>query len=270
MLTKINKIYLKGKFIMNFTVINKKKLLIFTSALLVSILIFCITLGYGVSAVFNSKNQKELPIYSVDRQDKKIAISFDCAWGVDYTDRLLEIMQAENVKCTFFMVEFWTLKYPEYVKKIADNGHEIGTHSATHPHMNSLNKSSMVKELNSSKQAIEQTCGAKVELFRAPYGEYNNTLIETAKELGLYTIQWDVDSLDWKDLSANEISKRVISKVKAGSIVLFHNQGLHTADAIKIIIPELKNQGYEFVPIGELIYKDNFYVRSDGTQIKNS
>lgn len=255
---------------MNFTVITKKKLLILTSVLLVFVFIFCIGLGYGINSVFNSKTKKELPIYNVQRDDKKIAISFDCAWGVDYTDRLLEIMQEENIKCTFFMVEFWVTKYPDYVKKIDEFGHELGTHSATHPHMNSLNKSSVIKELNSSKQTIEQVLGKRIELFRAPYGEYNDTLIKTAKELGLYTIQWDVDSLDWKGLSASEISKRVISKVKSGSIVLFHNQGLHTADAIKIIIPELKKQGYEFVSIGELIYKDNFYVRADGTQIKSS
>jgi polysaccharide deacetylase family sporulation protein PdaB len=234
----------------------------------VSILIFCITLGYGVSAVFNGKTQKQLPIYSVQREDKKIAISFDCAWGVDYTDKLLEIMQIENVKCTFFMVEFWTEKHPDYVKKIFDAGHEIGTHSATHPYMSKLDKTAIIRELTSSSQAIENITGKKVDVFRPPYGDYDDLLIDTAFELGLYTIQWDVDSLDWKDLSANEITKRVTSKVKNGSIVLFHNQGLHTAESLLEIIKTLKNKGYEFVPIGDLIYRDGYKMGADGSQIK--
>ena len=167
------------------------------------------------------------------------------------------------------MVEFWTKKYPEMVKKISDLGHEIGTHSATHPYMSKLDKQSIINELTTSRVAIEEITGKKVEVFRPPYGDYDDLLIQTAKELGLYTIQWDVDSLDWKNLSANEITNRVVNKVKNGSIVLFHNQGLHTADALPQIIKELKGKGYAFVPIGELIYRDNYYMAVDGAQIKS-
>ena len=125
-------------------------------------------------------------------------------------------------------------------------------------------------ELTSSISVIEDLTSQKVELFRAPFGDYDNEVIETAEKLGLYTIQWDVDSLDWKDLSASEITKRVVKRVKNGSIVLFHNQGLHTAEALPQIILELKQQGYEFVTIGELIYKDNYQMLSDGGQLRNS
>ena len=135
--------------------------------------------------------------------------------------------------------------------------------------MSKLSKEQITKELSTSKSAIESITGKRVELFRPPYGDYNDLLIETAKELGLYTIQWDVDSLDWKNLSANEISNRVVNKVKNGSIVLFHNQGLHTAEALPQIIKELKGKGYTFVPIGELIYRDNYYMAVDGAQIKS-
>jgi len=211
---------------------------------------------------------RSLPIYSVETQEKKIAISFDCAWGVEHTDELLQTMAANDVKCTFFAVEFWTKKYPEYIKKISDYGHEIGTHSATHPYMSKLSRENIVKELSSSKKAIEDITGKTVELFRAPYGDYNDRLIQTARSLNLYTIQWDVDSLDWKDLSANQICKRVIDKVASGSIVLFHNQGLNTAEALPTIIKELKAKGFEFVQIGNLIYKDNYKMGADGTQIQ--
>ncbi|MDE6586492.1 MAG: deacetylase, partial [Clostridia bacterium] len=108
--------------------------------------------------------------------------------------------------------------------------------------------------------------GKKVDLFRAPYGDYDDELIKTASELGYYTIQWDVDSLDWKDLSASDIAMRVINNVKNGSIILMHNNGLHTAEAVPIILETLKNRGYSFVPVGELIYRENYVIDGTGMQ----
>ncbi len=255
---------------MYFTVLKKKK--VFSVFFLFLALLICSVSisATGAHQVFYGYAVKKLPIYRVQTDEKKVAISFDCAWGTTYTDQLLSIMQEENVKCTFFMVEFWAEKYPDYVKKISDCGHEIGTHSATHPYMSKLDTDAIVKELTTSSQAIERVTGKKVELFRPPYGDYNDRLIDTATSLNLYTIQWDVDSLDWKDLTAKQIHERVTSKVKNGSIVLFHNQGLHTAEALKQIIKDLKKQGYTFVPIGELIYRTDFKMAVDGTQIKNS
>ncbi len=253
---------------MYFTVLKKKTVftaIAFTLALIICSVIFSST---DAHQVFFGYAVRELPIYRVETDEKKISISFDCAWGTDYTDKLLEIMEKEDVKCTFFTVEFWAKKNPDYIKKISDLGHELGTHSATHPYMSKLDKQTIIKELSSSTKIIEDITGKKVELFRAPYGDYNDNLIRTARELNLFTIQWDVDSLDWKNLSANEIAKRVIGKVDNGSIVLFHNQGLHTAEALPIIISELKSRGYQFVPIGKLIYKSNYKMRADGTQIQ--
>ena len=252
---------------MRFVVLSRKKVIAVIFSIIALIILSTIV---GVSVVSVSSNGRKLPIYSVKTEEKKLAISFDCAWGTDYTDKLLSTMSENDIKCTFFMVEFWTEKHPDYIKKISDMGHEIGTHSATHPHMSKMGKSAIEKELESSKKAISDITNKPVELFRAPFGEYNNTVIETAYEKGLYTIQWDVDSLDWKDLSASEITARVLGKVKNGSIVLFHNQGKHTAEAIKLIIPGLKKQGYTFVTIGELIYRSDYSILPDGTQIRNN
>ena len=212
---------------------------------------------------------RSLPIYSVQTEEKKVAISFDCAWGVDYTDTLLDVMEQNDVRCTFFAVEFWVKKYPEYAKKIVEKGHELGTHSRTHPYMSKLSKAEIIDELTTSSQAIESLTGQKVTLFRPPYGDYNNLLIDTCNEMGLYPIQWDVDSLDWKNLSATEIAMRIINGAKNGSIILCHNNGLHTAEALPLIFSTLKNRGYEFVPIGELIYKDGYYMDVNGRQRKN-
>ena len=254
---------------MYFAVFKKRSLIIFLILLVATVFTLICIFSPSTGQAF-LRTQKKLPIYRVKTDQKKIAISFDCAWGVDYTDKLLSIMQDEDVRCTFFMVEFWTEKYPEYVKKISDFGHEIGTHSSTHPKMSQLDKNAILKELNTSKNAIEEITGKRVELFRPPFGDYGDLLIETAEELGLFTIQWDVDSLDLKDLSATEITRRVTSKVKSGSIVLFHNQGLHTAEALTGIIKTLKSEGYTFVPIGELIYRENYKIATNGEQILNS
>lgn len=254
---------------MYFAYFDKKKT-IKISAIILAILTIFICLEHGqYYQVFYGYGARKLPIYRVKTEQKVVAISFDCAWGVDYTDKLLEIMKEEDVTCTFFTVEFWARKHPDYLKKISEAGHEIGTHSATHPYMSKLSKDAIVRELTTSSKAIEEVTGKKVTLFRPPYGDYNDQLIDVASGLGLYTIQWDVDSLDWKDLSAKEISNRVISKVKEGSIVLFHNQGLHTHESLRNIIRTLKSKGYTFLPISEMIYKSDYKILPDGTQTNN-
>lgn len=255
---------------MFFALLKKRNVII---AVALTVCLFCLLfLNYGFNsyAVFFNQSPRKLPVYYVKTDQKKLAISFDCAWGTDYTDSLLKTMREKNVKCTFFTVEFWAKKNSDYLKKINEEGHEIGTHSSTHPHMSKLSKQAIVKELESSCSVIEQIIGKRPQVFRPPYGEYNDCLIETATELNLYTVQWDVDSLDWKNLSAKEITSRVLKKVKNGSIVLFHNQGLHTWEALPNIIDALKEKGYSFVTVGELIYKDNYYIDTDGGQIRNS
>ncbi len=239
-------------------------------ALLVAVIstcVYCIRKGTEGSV---GGSARLLPIYSVETEEKKVSISFDCAWGVDYTDKLLDIMAKNGVRCTFFAVEFWVEKYPEYAEKIVAAGHELGTHSRSHPYMSKLSKAQIQDELKTSSAAIERLTGRKVTLFRPPYGDYNNTLIETCGEMGLYPVQWDVDSLDWKNLSGSEIAMRIINGAKKGSIILCHNNGLHTAEALPMIFSTLQNRGYEFVPIGELIYKDNYQIDHNGRQHKTA
>jgi polysaccharide deacetylase family sporulation protein PdaB len=219
-----------------------------------------------VQTVGAGTRPRELPIYSVAREDKKIAISFDCAWGVDYTDKLLEIMEKNDIRCTFFAVQFWVEKYPEYAQKIVDFGHELGTHSRTHSYMSKQTEKEIMDELTTSSDAIEKATGVRPTLFRAPFGDYDDLVVTTAKKAGLYTIQWDVDSLDWKNLSATEIALRVVNGVKAGSIILCHNNGLHTSEALPMILSTLRAKGFAFVPIGELIYKTDYEIDANGVQ----
>nr|WP_245523114.1 polysaccharide deacetylase family protein [Thermosediminibacter oceani] len=201
-----------------------------------------------------------VPIYRVQTEEKRIAISFDAAWGSDKTPKLLEILKKYNVKTTFFLVKMWMDKYPDMTKLIAQEGHEIGNHSATHPQMGNLSKQQIIEEIKSTHEKIKELTGQECKVFRPPFGDYSNTLIETANELGYYVIQWDVDSLDWKDLSAGAIYSRVVNQVKPGSIVLFHNNGKYTAEALEPILKELIGRGYEIVPVSQLLIKGDYYV----------
>lgn len=248
----------------------KKKIFACVAAAIALISVF---IGFyhseSIYAFSYNKTVRKLPIYSVKRDDKKIAISFDCAWGNEFTKQLLDYMDEYGVKCTFFCVSFWAEKYPDDLKEIIKRGHEVGTHSKTHPQMSKLNEKQIKDELEYSCGAIEKITGTKPILFRPPFGDYDDLLIETASSLNLYTIQWDVDSLDWKDLSSGDIAKRVINKTKSGSIILCHNNGKHTAESLPLIFSTLKAQGYEFVKISDLIYKEDYTIDHSGAQIKN-
>lgn len=251
---------------MKIWVISRKKGVI--CALVVLALVVAVAVGKNaVMPVANT--ERDLPIYCVQKSedDKVIAISFDAAWGNEDTHSLIEILDKYNVKTTFFVVGSWVDKYPESVKELSDAGHEIMNHSNSHPHMTSLSKEQMFEEVNKCDEKIEKITGKKPTLFRAPYGDYNNDVVGAMRESGHYTIQWDVDSLDWKNLSPEEITERVTSKVKPGSIVLFHNAAEHTPEALPIILEKLQKDGYKIVPVSELIIKDNYRIDTTGMQI---
>ncbi|MBR2989131.1 MAG: polysaccharide deacetylase family protein [Clostridia bacterium] len=223
--------------------------------------------GYGAIAV--GKTTRKLPIYCVDTPNKQVALSFDASWGADKTLDILSVLSNYGIKANFFCVGFWAEKYADTLKKLQDSGvMEIGTHSNSHGHMSKFSKAQIEEDLSLSLSTIERITGTRPNLFRAPYGEYSDTLITTAQSLGLYTIQWDVDTLDWKGLTANQIATRVLNKAKSGSIILMHNDGEHTVKSLPLIIEGLKNKGYEFVTIGELIYKDNYEIDHTGKQIR--
>ena len=254
---------------MKIVVIKKKGLLLAVLAV-ISMIMLSINYNGGVSAtVFFGTAPRLVPIYSVDTQEKKVAISFDTAWGADKTERIVQILNEYQVGATFFMVGFWVEDYPEMVKLIDDSGIEIGTHSNTHPDFVNLSAEQMRLELDTSINAIKNITGKEVKLFRAPYGSYNNTMLNLTKSMGLKTIQWDVDTLDWKGYSGVDICERVMSKVKNGSIILCHNNSDHIIDALPLMLERLLNAGYEVVSVGDLIIDNDYYIDNLGIQRKN-
>lgn len=213
-------------------------------------------------------SHKELPIYCVRTDEKKIAISFDAAWGNEDTKTLLEILKENDVRATFFMTGGWMEKYPEDVKAIYEAGHDLGNHSENHKQMSKLSREQCITELKKAHDIIKDLTGVEMTLFRPPYGDYNDTLIQAANSMGYHVIQWDVDSLDWKDYGVNSIIKTVCEHkhLGNGSIILMHNGAKYTAQALDTILKNLKAQGYQFVPISELIYTENYEMDHEGRQ----
>lgn len=243
---------------------------LFTQLLLVFILVV-ISVVYTqwytpgiLSALFN--NDRKLPVYCVETEEKTIVISFDAAYGDQYTPEILDILDSHDIKTTFFLVGFWIDKYPDMAEEIHRRGHEIGNHSSTHPQMSKLTVEEIKKELKNTGDKIKNITGKDPILFRPPFGDYNNRVIETAREIGYYSIQWDVDSLDWRELGVEPVVDRVISRVNKGSIVLFHNNAKFVTKFLPIILDRLQKEGYKIVPVSKLILKDNYYIDHTGRQ----
>ena len=221
--------------------------------------------------VSNSVDGRELPIYCVETQEKKIALSFDAAWGNEDTAKILEILKKHDVHVTFFMTGGWVESYPDDVKAILAAGHDLGNHSENHKNMSQLSDEEKKEELMKVHTKVQELTGYDMFLFRPPYGDYDNAVVNVAKNCGYYTIQLDVDSLDWKDYGVDSIIKTVTQHkhLGNGSIILCHNGAKYTAQALDTLIATLKNEGYTFVPISELIYKDGYHMNHEGRQIKN-
>lgn len=241
--------------------LNKNVVYSVVLALMVAVIFLAVS---APTMIETAKAARKLPIYCVQRDDKCVSLTFDAAWGNEDTQQLIDILAKYDVKATFFVVGDWVGKYPESVKALYDAGHEVMTHSDDHAHFNQLTSAQIKDDLNRSCDRIEEVTGVRPTLFRCPYGEYDDHVIEAVEELGIKTIQWDVDSLDWKDLGATEIQKRVTERVQSGSIVLFHNAAKHTPEALSGIIEYLLQNGYHIVPVSELLLTGDYEIDHTG------
>ncbi|MBE6934969.1 MAG: deacetylase [Ruminococcaceae bacterium] len=234
------------------------------------VLVLALALLMTLAAPVSAANKRDLPIYAVGRDDHVVSLSFDAAWGNEDTEELIAILGKYGIRATFFVVGEWVDKYPESVKALHDAGHEIMNHSDTHPHFTALSPEEMTAEVKACSDKIEAITGVRPELFRPPYGDYNDAVVSTLRREGYYTIQWDVDSLDWKNPGSDAIVKRVLEKTVSGSILLFHNAAEQTPAALPAIIEGLQAKGFSFAPISELIYRENFEIDHAGVQQKTT
>ena len=244
--------------------ILKRRHLALLGAALVSAAIFAAV--QAPAAVTAAATQRQLPIYCVERDQKVCSISFDAAWGADNTQKILDVLDEYNVKATFFVVSAWAEQYPDTANAIVEHGHELMNHSSKHDHYNSLTADQIVADVNKCNDVIEELAGSRPTLIRCPFGEYDDHVISAIRSIGMEPIQWDVDSLDWKGISAAEITRRVTGKVGPGSIVLFHNAGEHTPEALPEILRWMKQEGFEVVPISEILLDGEYTLDHEGRQ----
>lgn len=253
-----------------FFVLNKQKIysyMVATSTVVILFILSFFFVNTDVKTIETSALTSELvPIYSVQTEQKRISLTINCAWSADDIDKILEILDARNVKVTFFMVGEWIDKYPEYVQKIADAGHEIANHSDKHLHVSTLSYEENVEEITKCTEKIKNITGKEVTLYRCPYGEYNDTVIKAATDNGYKVIQWSIDSLDYQGLDTSQMWDRINKDLKTGSIILLHNGTETTADSLDTIIKNIQDKGYNIVPVSDLVYSENYEINQNGVQ----
>lgn len=248
-------------------ILTRKRLAALGAALA---LIFCVGIvGAKRSDMSVAANAggRSIPIYCVRTEKKQVSLSFDAAWGNDQTQKLLDILAKYKVKSTFFLVGDWVRTYPDDVKKIAAAGHDVGNHSNTHPYMTQLDGDGIKNEIEICSSEVEKLTGKRPTLFRPPYGDYNNAVVDTVNGLGMYCVQWSIDSLDWQDPSPSEILAKVQNNLAPGAIILMHNGAKNTPDALPSVIEYIQSQGYEIVPISQLLPKGSYTTDANGAMI---
>lgn len=240
------------------------KLLSGLGLVLVVVLIFWAVNSPAIVGV--SATQRQLPVYNVQRDDKVVALSFDAAWGNEDTQILIDILNKYQINTTFFVVGEWVDKYPESVKALAEAGNEVMNHSQSHAHFSTLSTAEIIADITTCNEKVAAVTGVSPTLFRCPYGEYDDHVINAVNEMGMTAIQWNIDSLDWKGLSAADIQKRVLKNIVPGSIILFHNAAENTPEALPGIIESLIADGYKIVPVSQILLDGEYSIDNTGKQ----
>ncbi len=217
-------------------------------------------------AVMTAAKVRELPVYNVDTEEKVLSISFDAAWGRANTEEILNILDRYDVKTTFFLVGFWAEKHPDLVAELVRRGHEIGNHSATHPHMASLTRAQIEQELQRCSDLVQSITGTPTTLFRPPYGEYNDDVVRVSRQMGYECVQWNVDSLDWKNLGTENMIRQCTKSVNPGDIVLFHNDSKYILEALPEILEYYTQAGYKIIPVSQLLLGGDTWIDHTGKQ----
>lgn len=214
-------------------------------------------MGALVMQVTQNIQSGPMAIAKVKTEEKVCALTFDISWGDKYSPSILDTLKNNNVKATFFIMGPWTVKYPDLARRIAIDGHEVGSHGYKHENYGEKSEEWIKADIQKAHAQIKEITGKDALLLRPPNGHYNSKSVKITEELGYKTIIWDADSLDWKNPGTDVVIRRVLTKTKPGSIILLHasDTPVQTAEALPVIIEGLRTQGYSFVTVGDLLAK---------------
>lgn len=230
------------------------------------------TTNQATISTLSSSSHGELPIYSVETEERVVALTFDAAWGDEDLADILATLEAHQAKATFFVSGDWVDRYPDAVQSIHAAGHELANHGTNHKHMPQLSQEEMIEEIMECHQQVYALTQTNMTAFRAPYSDWNDQVVEVAKSCGYSSINQNVDSVDWKDYGVDSIIQTVMEDpdLDNGAIILLHNGATYTSAALDELLTRLENEGYAFVPISELIYTDNYTLDHTGRQFPAS
>lgn len=249
---------------MRFYVIKIKYVIMAAAVILAAIVLLTVRQAMPVFKVGN----REIPIYNVNRDDNKVALTFDSAWNDEDIDEIIDILNRYNVKATFFVTGKWAEDYSSSLNKLYRNGFEIGIHSYNHTDYTTLSKSEILNDMEKCDKALLKATGSSTDLVRAPSGSYDDNVVRTIEQSGRFYIQWSVDGLDYLETTPQQISQRVTEKLEAGDIILLHNGTQYTKEALPIILEKTVDK-FEYVNVSDMIYKSDYSIDHAGKQWKN-
>lgn len=249
---------------MRFVVI-KLKYLVFAMIAVIATAILCLSSGQAIMTFL--VGDREIPIYSVERDDAKLAITFDCAWNDDDIDSIIKTLKDNDATATFFVTGKWAEDYSDSLNKLSRSGFEIGIHSYNHDDYTKMSGDEILLDMEKCDKAVMRATGIKPQLARVPSGAYNNNAVRTIERSGRACIQWSLDGLDYVETTPEEIYNRTVPPAKSGDIILLHNGTKYTAKALPKIIEKLKSQ-YELVNVSDLIYTKDYTIDHTGRQKK--
>lgn len=220
------------------------------------------------TTVGNSVNGHEMPVCSVEIKEKKVALTFETAWGEEFTENILDILKDKNVNATFFVTSGWMKNHKSLIWRMKNEGHDVGTLGVSHDNLSQKSSEDQEKELKEAKKAAQQE-GIMMELFRPPYGRYNDALIRNAQKEGLFTICWSVDSLDWKNYGQKTLVENVTENAVFGNgaIIRLNSEAADTKEGLQELINRIEKKGYEFVKVSEMIFRESYHMDVKGRQI---
>lgn len=223
----------------------------------------------GGISVSSNVNGRELPIRSVETEDRKVSLTFDVAWNSKDLDVILEILKKEGVRASFFITGEWAEKHPWQVRAIREDGHDLGNHTQSHESMTMLSEEERRLQIRQAEEAVAGITGIQMNLFRPPYGTYDDALILLAGEMGYETVAWNIDSQDWKDYGKDAILEEVLQNedLENGAIILLHAGTRYLVAALPDLVEGIRKAGYEPVPLSELMLQTDYRLDVAGRQI---
>lgn len=226
--------------------------------------IFCGRLDLSGERGITVGTSSKMPVFYVEKKAQEICLTFDISWGRETLPLVLEVLKKHQVPATFFLSSPWAERDTAAVTSICEAGHEIASHGERHLNLSQHSRETVYENIEKASKSLTNLAGPLAPFFRPPNGDYDDLVLDTAKELGFETVIWSIDSLDWKNPGADYMVERVLQRAFPGAIILCHasDSSKQIHEALPRIIEGLRKKGYKLVNLSELA-RDGVLARRD-------